>query len=51
MNEAIKCALACIVAFSFIIGRAGLMELYLMTTTGTIIYELARQTCLNNFPY
>lgn len=50
-NEAIKCSLACIVAFSFIKGRAGLLELYLITVCGTIVYELARQTCLNNFPY
>lgn len=51
LNEALKCALACIVAFSFVIGRAGILDLYLLTTTGTIVYELARQTCQNNFPY
>lgn len=50
-NEAIKCSLACIVAFNFLKGRAGLLELYFVTIFGTIIYELARQTCLNNFPY
>lgn len=50
-NEAIKCSLACIVAFNFIKGRAGLLELYVITVFGTVVYELARQTCLNNFPY
>ena len=51
MNEALKCALACIVAFSFVVGRAGILDLYLLTTSGTIVYELARQVCQNNFPY
>lgn len=50
LNEALKCALACIVAFSFVIGRAGLLDLYLLTTTGTVVYELARQVCYNNYP-
>jgi len=50
LNEALKCALACIIAFSFVIGRAGLLDLYVLTTTGTVVYELARQVCINNYP-
>lgn len=51
LNEALKCALSIIVAFSFVVGRAGLLEIYFLTTSGTIVYELARQVCLNNYPY
>lgn len=46
MNEALKCSLAIIVAFSSIIGRAGILEAYFLSVFGTIVYELSRQVFL-----
>lgn len=47
MNEALKCSLAIIVAFSSILGRAGILEAYILSIFGTIVYELSRQVLLN----
>lgn len=44
-----KCAIAIIVAFSCVIGRVGLLEMYIMTILGTIGYELNRQICYWKF--
>ncbi len=49
MITAFKCAIAIIVAFSCIIGRAGLLEIYLMTIIGTIGFEFNRQLCYRKF--
>lgn len=38
LTEALKCSLSCIVAFSFINGRAGILEVFSVTITGTIVY-------------
>ena len=51
MNEALKCALSIIVAFSCIIGRVGILEVYLLSVFGTIVYELSRQVCLKFIDY
>ena len=44
-----KCAIAIIVAFSCIIGRVGLLEIFILTTIGTIGYEFNRQLCYRKF--
>ena len=46
MNEAVKCALAVVVAFSSLLGRAGVLEAYLLAMGGTVVYELSRQVLL-----
>lgn len=49
MVSSFKCAIAIIVAFSCIIGRVGLLEIFLLTTVGTIGYEFNRQLCYRKF--
>lgn len=40
---ALKCSLAMVVAFSALIGRAGILEISIMIPIGTIVYELNSQ--------
>lgn len=48
VTGAFRCALAMIVAFSSILGRAGPLEAWFVTVIGTIGYELNRQI-INNY--
>lgn len=41
--EAAKCALSCIIAFSCVIGRVGILETFFIATFGTFGYEASRQ--------
>ena len=43
MNEALKCALSMIVAFSVLVGRIGPLEIFILSVLGTAAYELTRQ--------
>ncbi len=47
MGNAFKCALAVVVAFSSILGRAGPLQCYVVTIIGTIGFELNRQLIIN----
>lgn len=47
--EAFKCAIAVIVAYSCVIGRAGTLEAFVFVVIGVVGFELNRQICYRKF--
>jgi hypothetical protein len=47
--EAFKCAIAIIVAYSCVIGRAGTLEAFFFVLFGVVGFELNRQLCYSKF--